>query len=122
MLLIILLFVVAGVFWRLNEFFDTSILGFISLIIFIIAALFSVVAIGSQATSEQYYQEALYEKEILEYRLEHVDRIGNENLYRDILEFNKMLRENKYKANSIWVGSLYNKKIATIDYIEIIKD
>lgn len=69
---------------------------------------------------EAVYQEAVYSKKVLEYRLEQkLDVVGNELLYSDIVEFNNMLRREKIWSSNPWVGCLYNSKVASIDYIEL---
>ena len=70
---------------------------------------------------EANYQNALYEKQMLEYRLEHIEDnlIGNEILYLEITEFNNELRSCKYYSGNLWIGLFFNDKIATIEYIEI---
>ena len=67
------------------------------------------------------YQNKLYERTTLEYRIENEDAhtTGNELLYRDIVEFNNDLRRTKKWANNPWVSWFWNWDIATIDYIEI---
>lgn len=67
------------------------------------------------------YQSALYEKEVIEYRIDNMSDniVGNEMLYNDVVEFNNELRRIKKWANNPWVNLLYNQKIASIDYIEI---
>lgn len=78
-------------------------------------------AIGVQVTKDKDYQNALYEKQVLEYRLDHIEEnlVGSELLYSDITEFNNELRTCKYYVKSPWLGLFYNDKIATIEYIEI---
>lgn len=73
-----------------------------------------------QITREIDYQNKLYEKEVLEYRLEKSDEntVGNEMLYNDIVEFNNSLRETKKWANNPFTNWFWNKDIATIEYIE----
>ena len=77
--------------------------------------------ISVQVDKDVNYQNALYEKEVLEYRLESVEEnnIGNELLYNDIIEFNNELRVTKKWANNFWVNWFYNQDIATIDYIDL---
>ena len=77
-----------------------------------------------QIPKEIDYQQSLYEKQVIEYRIENQDKdiVGNELLYQDIVEFNNNLRTQKQYANNIWVNWFYNDKIATIDYIEYIKE
>ena len=67
------------------------------------------------------YQNKLYERTTLEYRIENEDAhtTGNELLYRDIVEFNNDLRRTKKWANNPWANWFWNGDIATIDYIEI---
>lgn len=66
------------------------------------------------------YQNALYEKEVLEYRIENMDNdiTGNEMLYNDIVEFNNELRSAKKWANNPFVNWFWNEDIATIAYVE----
>ena len=66
------------------------------------------------------YQNALYEKEMLEYRIDNMSEniVGNEMLYNDIVEFNNELRSTKKWANNPWTNWFHNPDIATIDYIE----
>lgn len=74
-----------------------------------------------QIPKNKNYQNALYEKQVLEYRLEHKtdNAVGNELLYSDIVKFNKSIRNDKKYANNFWIGLFYNDKIAEIEYIEI---
>ena len=74
-----------------------------------------------RSTWELDYENKLYEKQVLEYRLEQVDDniTGNEMLYNDIVAFNNGLRRTKRLSNSPWTNWFFNKDIATIDYIEI---
>lgn len=67
------------------------------------------------------YQSTLYEKEVIEYRIDNMSDniVGNEMLYNDVVEFNNELRRIKKWANNPWVNLFYNQKIASIDYIEI---
>ena len=67
------------------------------------------------------YQNKLYERTTLEYRIENEDAhtTGNELLYRDIVKFNNGLRMTKKWANNPWVNWFWNEDIAKIDYIEI---
>lgn len=67
------------------------------------------------------YQNTLYKKEMLEYRIEHMKEnvTGNEMLYNDIVEFNNMLRAKKKWTNNPWTDWFNNKDIASIDYIEL---
>ena len=69
------------------------------------------------------YEAALYEKQVLEARLEQVQdnpyNVGNEYLYHDIVEFNNNLRSVKKWANNPWTSWFNNEKIASIDYVDI---
>lgn len=67
------------------------------------------------------YQNMLHEREMLEYRIDHIeDNItGNEMLYNDIVEFNNALRAQKKWANNPWTDWFNNQDIASIDYIEL---
>ena len=97
-------------------------IGFLLIIIsFITLTVCSVFIIINQITKQKYYEEKLYEYNVLEYRLEHKDEsiIGNELLYNDIVEFNKSLNSCKRYSNNFWLNWFINDKIATIDYIEI---
>ena len=69
------------------------------------------------------YQNTLHKKEMLEYRIEHIEEniTGNEMLYNDIVEFNNELRNTKKFANNLWTNLFSNKDIAAIDYIELNK-
>ena len=81
----------------------------------------SLFLIDNAAFREVNYQNALYEKEMLEYRIEHMENniTGNEMFYNDIVEFNNELRSTKKWANNPWVNWFNNQDIATIDYIEL---
>lgn len=78
-------------------------------------------ALRTQIPKQKNYEEALYRKQVIEYRLknQHQNLIGNELLYNDIVEFNNELRVHKRYSDSFWIGAFHNDKIATIDYIEI---
>lgn len=67
------------------------------------------------------YQDALFEKQVIEYRLENKDDniVGNEMLYNDIVAFNNMLRGQKKWATNPWTNVFNNDLIASIDYIEL---
>lgn len=77
--------------------------------------------IGVQVEKDVDYQNMLYRKEILEYRIEHMEDnvTGNEMLYNDIVEFNNELRGIKKWASNPWTNWFNNGRIATIDYIEL---
>lgn len=79
------------------------------------------VALGNAARYDLDYQNALHEREVIEYRLDHMSEniTGNEMLYNDIVEFNNMLRSQKKWANNPWTSWFNNKNIAALDYIEL---
>ena len=81
----------------------------------------SVGIIDNQVNKDIYYQNILYEREMLEYRIDNIeeDIVGNEMLYNDIVEFNNELRSTKKWATNPWTSWFYNEDIATIDYVEI---
>lgn len=79
--------------------------------------------IDTQISKDVAYQNAVYEREMLEYRIDNIeeDIVGNELLYNDIVEFNNNLRSVKKWANNPLTNWFYVKDIATIDYIKIDK-
>lgn len=96
---------------------------------FLIVFLFSIplviaggIAMSVQIPKEKDYQQAVYERQVIEYRLKNKDDniVGNELLYKDIVEFNNNLRQHKRYADNFWIGIFHNDKIATIEYIEIV--
>lgn len=96
--------------------------GIILAAIALFATLFVGIAItGVQVNGDIKYQNALHEKEMLEYRIDNMDEniVGNEMLYNDIVEFNNELRSVKKWANNPWTNLFYVEEIATIDYVEI---
>lgn len=94
--------------------------GISSAIAFFVCVLIAMIA---QIPKENNYQKAIYEREILVYRLKHKEEniVGNEMLYSEIIDFNNELRTIKRYSNNLWVGLFFNDKIATIEYIEIDK-
>ena len=88
----------------------------IAFIIFIVTFL-----IINTSTHDVEYQNMLHKREMLEYRIEHMEEniTGNEMLYNDIVEFNNELRNTKKWANSLWTNWFNNQYIAAIDYIEL---
>ena len=93
----------------------------ISIVINMIAI---VLIIGNAVNYDLDYQNTLHKKEMIEFRIEHVEDnlTGNEMLYNDIVEFNNTLRSQKKWANNAWTNWFYNKKIAALDYIELDND
>lgn len=95
-------------------------------IVLALFGLFGVLFAGSaiidvNVNKDIYYQNTIYEKEMLEYRIDNMEDniVGNEMLYNDIVEFNNSLRGVKKWANSLWTNWFFNEDIATIDYIEL---
>lgn len=89
----------------------------------IIGFFVAVIIIDTHAGSYIKYQNKLYEKKVLEYRINNMEDniVGNEMIYNDIVEFNNELRSIKKWANNPWTNWFYNKDIATIDYIEFME-
>lgn len=115
----IILIVIGRDDWDINV---KTILGVLLTLIGGVALIvFSVLAIITAATKDKVYQDMLYQREVLEYRLNHEEEntIGNELLYSDIVEFNNELRNDKTYSDNIWINWFFNDKVATIDYIEI---
>lgn len=79
------------------------------------------IALSVQVYKDRDYEEMVYEKSVLELRLNNKDDnlVGNEFLYADIIDFNNKLRYERRYADSFWIGIFHNDKIATIEYIEI---
>ena len=78
------------------------------------------ISIGTVINADLDYEKTIYERDVLEYRLEHSDEnmTDNELLYNDIVEFNNSLRHTKEWADSPWLSWFFNQKIADIEYIE----
>ena len=74
-----------------------------------------------QIPKQKDYETALYERQVIEYRLENKSEnvVGNELLYQDIVDYNNGLRSHKRYSDNFWLNWFYNEKIATIEYIEI---
>lgn len=100
-------------------------LEFTGLLFIVLGVLASLVCVGcitgNASTRDIAYQNALHERDVLEYRIEHMEEniTGNEMLYNDIVEFNNNLRATKRWANSLWLNWFYNQDIAAMDFIEI---
>lgn len=79
------------------------------------------IALGNAVFYDLDYQNALHEREVIEYRLDHMSEniTGNEMLYSDIVNFNNKLRSQKKWANNPWTNWFNNEKIAALDYIEL---
>lgn len=108
-----------------NYYWGTDVLNIIgfsfAFIGVLVLSVCSVLAIITAATKDKVYQDMLYQRKVLEYRLSHEEEntIGNELLYSDIVEFNNELRSDKTYSDNIWINWFFNDKVATIDYIEI---
>jgi hypothetical protein len=124
MLIIIILVavIILGAVLNLLDRWHESIVGMLSVVLATGILLgCTIVIMTVQIPAENDYQKMLYEKEVLEYRIENEENniVGNELLYNDIVEFNNALRDEKYYADNLWVNWFHNAKIAEIDYIEI---
>lgn len=77
--------------------------------------------IGVNINHDVDYQNKLYEREVLEYRVDRLDDdlTGNELIYNDVVAFNNDLRLTKKHANSLWLNWFYNQDIAALDYVEL---
>lgn len=109
--------------WEAED--TVNFIGVLIIVMGIIASLFTCgFAIGNAVTCDLNYQNALHEKEMLEYRIEHMEEniTGNEMLYNDIVEFNNGLRNVKKWANNPWTNWFNNQGVASIDYIELSMD
>lgn len=85
-----------------------------------VALMASMIVIAeAQTTRDVDYQNMLHKREMLEYRIEHMEEniTGNEMLYNDIVEFNNKLRSTKKWANNPWTSWFNNQDVASIDYI-----
>ena len=94
------------------------------IVLFSVASVFAAAILFVNLTAKDTdYEAALYEKQVLEARLEQLENspysIGNEYLYHDIVEFNNELRSVKKWANNPWTSWFNNEKIASIDYVDI---
>ena len=105
------------------EWFDFTCFSLIILgiILNVSSLLFIFINLGSKDID---YEKTVYEKQVLEYRLEQVEQgnsvTGNELVYNDVVEFNNKLRNTKKWANNPWTSWFNNDLIAdNIDYIEI---
>lgn len=86
-----------------------------------VATIISCCCIGAVCVKKNIdYEETLYEKQVLEYRIENQENnlVGGELLYKDIVEFNNNLRKTKKWSKNLFTNWFYNEKIAEIDYIE----
>lgn len=95
--------------------------GYMIIFGFLASLMIGTLILTVRLTREMNYQDALYEKKMIEYRIEHKEEnlISKENLYQDIVDYNNKLRREKYWSNNFWVGAMWNDKIAIIDFIEL---
>lgn len=132
MLIIIMLSIlcvigILGIIGSINCWFDFDYIDdmeFWSIMLSIISGIALIVCIINiiviQIPAKKDYEKVVMEKEMLEYRLENDNLgIGNELLYKDIVEFNQELKDVKYYANNPWTNWFVNGYIAEIDYIEL---
>lgn len=120
--IILMAMVICGGMLIIFNKYHESFVGIMLMICGGVALVFALTLIASeQIPAENEYQKAMYQKEVLEYRLENKDEniVGNELLYGDIIEFNNNLRDVKKWSANPWTNWFNNAKIATIDYIEI---
>ena len=73
----------------------------------------------SHGTARNKYNKLIYQKGVLEYRLENDGLTGNELLYRDITDFNNTIREARYWYENPWTSWFCSGLIPSIDYIEL---
>lgn len=119
-----LLILIVGIIIICSKKDITSAIHFVGdlLVVFGVAISFTlgaaIIAIQTKKNAE--YQSALYEKEVIEYRIENIDNntVGNELLYNDIVQYNNNLRKAKMFSNNLWINWFVNDKLAEIDYIE----
>lgn len=129
LIILIILIIFSIPMIKCNEWYKRAIMDFEGLQ-WIFVALCAVVLIVEivailcvQIPKQHNYEAFLYEKEVLEYRLENYNDniVGNELLYNDIVEFNQNLRCAKRYHNNLWTNWYVNGKIASVDYIDIKK-
>lgn len=110
---------------KANNYYTEDNLRLIGWFLVALGIIFSFVAVmgitKNAVNCELEYQSVLHEKEMLEYRIEHMEEniTGNEMLYNDIVEFNNELRSIKKWAGNPWTNWFNNQYIASIDYIEL---
>jgi hypothetical protein len=106
--------------WKVRAMIDCSRLATLFIGSIITVATLVIILINA-SIYEIEYQNTLHTREMLEYRIEHMEEniTGNEMLYNDIVEFNNVLRAEKKWANNPWTNWFNNQDIASIDYIEL---
>lgn len=98
---------------------------YIGIVCLVLGSIFSIVtggiSIGTAINADINCEKAIYERDVLEYRLEQLDEnmTGNELLYNDIVAFNNELRYTKKWADNPWTSWFFNQEIADIEYIEL---
>ena len=120
-IILIALVICGGMLIAFNKYHE-SFVGTMFMVLGAVSLAFAVGLIASeQICAENNYQKTMYQKEVLEYRLQNQDEniVGNELLYNDIVEFNNNLRDVKKWSANPWTSWFNNAKIATIDYIKI---
>ena len=92
----------------------------------IVSGLFIVIcgliALFTQSFKDVEYEKAIMQREVLVYRLENGGDYytGNEELFNEVLDFNKMLYNSKRLSDNPWFNWYWNDKIAdNIDYIQL---
>lgn len=83
---------------------------YIGFVIFIVMGVCSLIA-------QTVYTKMPQTKEFIEYCVQ-TDNI-NVSVYNDTLTYNKRIRLNKKYHDNFWIGSLFNDKIAKLDYIDL---
>lgn len=114
--------IVCAIIGRKSYSATPEVAGLVLITISVLASLFAIgFIIEANVNKDVDYQNKLYEKEVLEHRIDNMSEniVGNELLYNDIVEFNNELRNTKKWANNPWTNWFNNEKIASIDYIEI---
>jgi hypothetical protein len=96
-------------------------IGVIMLVIGLVCGTFSgITSLTVHWEKDENLKDMLYEKEVLEFRLEHTDELSfSDPLYSDILAFNNKLELEKEYHDNIWIGSWFNSEIAEqVEYID----
>lgn len=102
--------------WQTGWGFGTSIVSGLFIVIF------GLIALCTQGWKDVDYEKAMMQREVLVYRLENGGDYytGNEKLFDEVLEFNKMLYDSKRLSDNPWFNWYWNDKIAdNIDYIQL---
>lgn len=114
----IVLIVLSNVFY----WDDDCIFGFLITVVSTIAlTIMSMYCIVVHVRRDIDYEQRYYQKQVLEYRIEHYEDniVGNELLYNDVVEFNNKLRDYKRHNKMFFTNWFTCDKIAQIDYIVI---